>query len=118
MNVPLVEFMYLAFTRMPNESYRRRLRSLLLCLCDVFRALINSLCVLFISWRHVNVPLVEFMYLSFTRMPGENYLRRLRCLCLCDVFRALINSLCVLFLSWRQVNGFVLVSVSFPTSSL
>ena len=27
--VPLVEFMYLVFTRMPCESYRRRLRSLL-----------------------------------------------------------------------------------------
>ena len=35
--------MYLVSTRMPGESYRRRLRSLLLCLCDVFRALINSL---------------------------------------------------------------------------
>ena len=35
--------MYLVFTRMPGESYRRRLGSLLLCLCDVFRALINSL---------------------------------------------------------------------------
>ena len=42
-DVPLVEFMYLVFTRMPGESHRRRLRSLLLCLCDVFRALINSL---------------------------------------------------------------------------
>ena len=41
--VPLVEFMYLAFTRMPGESDRRRLRTLLLCLCDDFRALINSL---------------------------------------------------------------------------
>ena len=39
--VSLVEFRYLVFTRMPGESYRRRLRSLLLCLCDVFRALIN-----------------------------------------------------------------------------
>ena len=38
--VPLVR-MYIAFTRTPGESYRRRLRSLL-CLCDVFRALINS----------------------------------------------------------------------------
>ena len=28
--VPLVEFMYLVFTRTPGESYRRRLRSLLL----------------------------------------------------------------------------------------
>ena len=42
-DVPLEEFMYLVFTRMPGESYRRRLRSLLLCLCDVFRALIHSL---------------------------------------------------------------------------
>ena len=40
---PLVEFMCLVFTRMPGESYRRRLRSLLLYLCDVFRALIISL---------------------------------------------------------------------------
>ena len=47
---PLVEFMYLIFTRMPGESYRRRPRSLLLCLCGVFRALINSLVsVLFVS---------------------------------------------------------------------
>ena len=65
--VPLVEFMCLVFTRMylwwslcavyllvctssgvyvpctPGERYRRLLRILLLCLCDVFRALINSL---------------------------------------------------------------------------
>ena len=39
----LVKFMYLVFTRKPGESYRRRLGSLLLCSCDVFRALINSL---------------------------------------------------------------------------
>ena len=38
----LVEFMYLIFTRMPGESYRQGLRSLLY-LCYVFRALINSL---------------------------------------------------------------------------
>ena len=38
-----MEFMYLVFTRMPGESYIRRLRSLLLYLCYVFRALINSL---------------------------------------------------------------------------
>ena len=41
-DVPLVEFMYLVFTRTPDESYRGRLRSLLY-LCYVFRALINSL---------------------------------------------------------------------------
>ena len=39
----LLEFMYLVFTRMPGESYLRQLRSLLLRLCDVFQALINSL---------------------------------------------------------------------------
>ena len=42
-DVPLVEFMYLVFARMPGESYRRRLRSLLLYLHDVFVELINSL---------------------------------------------------------------------------
>ena len=31
--VRLVEFAYLVFTRKTGESYRRRLRSLLLCLC-------------------------------------------------------------------------------------
>ena len=41
--VHLVEFMYLVFTRMLSRSYRRRLKSMLLYLCYVFRALINSL---------------------------------------------------------------------------
>ena len=42
-DVLLVEFMYLVFTCMPGESYHRRLRTLLLYLCYVFQALINSL---------------------------------------------------------------------------
>ena len=46
--------MYLAFTCMPDKSHRRRLRSLL-CLCDVFRVLINSLCVDF-SPAYMTVP--------------------------------------------------------------
>ena len=37
------EFMYLVFTCTPGESYRRRHSALLLWLCDVFWALINSL---------------------------------------------------------------------------
>ena len=40
--VPLVECMYLVFTRMPGESYRKRLRFLVYSYC-VFRTLINSL---------------------------------------------------------------------------
>ena len=39
----LVEFVYLVVIRMPGESYRRRPRSLLMYLCYVFRAIINSL---------------------------------------------------------------------------
>ena len=34
-DVPLVEFMYLVFTRMPGESYHRRLTSLL-CTCVIY----------------------------------------------------------------------------------
>ena len=57
--------MYVVFTRMPSESYRRR----------------------------EDVPLVDFMYLVFTCMPGESYRRRLRSLLyLCDVFRACVDS--------------------------
>ena len=76
-HVPLVEFMYLIFTCMPGESYRRQLKSLSLYLCDIY------------------VPLAEFMYLVFTHMAGETYHRRLRFLVfyLCNVFQVLINSL-------------------------
>ena len=35
-DILLQECMYLVLTHMPGESYCRRLRSLLLCLCDVF----------------------------------------------------------------------------------
>ena len=46
-NAPLVEFTYLVFSGMPSESYCRPFRSLLLhtMSCEVFRALINSLCL-------------------------------------------------------------------------
>ena len=44
-DVPLVEFMYLVFTRMPSESYRSWLDLVFVAVlvCDVFRAKINSL---------------------------------------------------------------------------
>ena len=42
-DILLVEFVYLVFTHVPGKSYRRWLRSLLLYLCYVFQALINSL---------------------------------------------------------------------------
>lgn len=41
-------FYTVLFTRVAGESYLRRFRSLF-CLCDVFRALITSLCVLVYS---------------------------------------------------------------------
>ena len=46
--------MYLVFTRMPGESYRRRLRSLLLYLWYVFRALINSI----VCWFYLLIIIV------------------------------------------------------------
>ena len=39
-----VQSIYLVFTHMPGKSYRRRVRSLLMCLYDVFRVVINSPC--------------------------------------------------------------------------
>ena len=40
---PFLRMYLVGETRMPGESYRRRLRSLLLYLCVVFRALVNPL---------------------------------------------------------------------------
>ena len=46
-DVPLVELMPLVLIiRMPGESYRKRPRSMLLCLCDVFREVMTS----FVYW--------------------------------------------------------------------
>ena len=42
-----MEFVYLVFTRMPGEVYRRRFGSFLLCSFELFRRLINSLCLIF-----------------------------------------------------------------------
>ena len=45
LNAPLVESVYLVLTRIPDESCRKRFGSLSSLSCDVFRALINSLCL-------------------------------------------------------------------------
>ena len=52
------------------------------------------------------------MYHLFTRMPGENYRRRLRCLLLCllDALRALINSLACRFESSQMKSSEVRIS--------
>ena len=54
----------------------------------------NCMCCFKMIYKlHQNLPLVEFMYPAFTRMPGESYYRQPRSLlCFCDSFRALINS--------------------------
>ena len=59
-HVPLVEFMYLAFTCTPCESYHRRLGSLL-CLFKVFQALSNSLVCWFFS--HFFLSFFSFSFL-------------------------------------------------------
>ena len=83
-DVPLVEFMCLVFTRMPGESYRRRLRSLFLCLCDVFRALINSLVCWFCTSALSLVLFQIYTYIcqsSVSRQPFAFwYFRRTDCI--------------------------------------
>ena len=70
-DVPLLESVYLVFTRMPVESYCTRLGSLLLCSCDIFRALINSLfcccicsCLSVYLFFCLSSPLSVSVYLS------------------------------------------------------
>ena len=48
-----MELLYLVFARMPGESYRSRLRSLLVRLCDVFQAVMSSLVCWF--WRQKDI---------------------------------------------------------------
>ena len=74
-DVPVVEFMYLIFTRVPGESYRGRLRYLLLCLCYVFRALINFL-VRWFTYSGVSA-LKTYYSLVFGEIPV---------LCMCTVW--------------------------------
>ena len=72
-DVPLAEFMYLVFTHILGESYRRRLRSLYLRMY-----LWRSLCTLYLLTYYVrvfvfkDVPLAEFMYLVFTHILVES----------------------------------------------
>ena len=66
-DVPLVECMYLVFTCMLGESYRRRPESPTVILHQMY--IFTSSCE--------DVLLVEFIYFVFTRMPGESYRRRL-----------------------------------------
>ena len=58
--------MYLEFTRMPGESYRRRLRSSLLRSCDVFPALINSFVLILLPFNtqptHTYTPYIKTAY--------------------------------------------------------
>ena len=60
--------------------------------CDCVWCALAIMCVWNDEHCHAK-PLVGFMYLVFTRVPGESYSRRLRSLLLCYVFLALINSL-------------------------
>ena len=94
------------FTHMPSERDHRWLRSLLLCLCDIFRVL----------WHLVtsceDAPQVEFIYLVFACMPDESYRLRSLLLYLCDVFWVLINSLvCVDYFDWSLIHGLILYSL-------
>ena len=59
-----MEFMYFVFTRIPGESYFRRLWSLLLCLCDVFRAQSTQVADIYIFFVLFFVMPIQFVYLT------------------------------------------------------
>ena len=80
-DVPLVDFMYLVFTRMPGESYRRWLRSSLLYLCDVIRALINSL----VCWYPAPVGGGVYSVHDSAARDACGLLRSIVCCCWCIV---------------------------------
>ena len=48
-DLALVKFMYFAFTCLPCWNHHRQFKSLVLCSCDVFQAVMNSLCLLFLE---------------------------------------------------------------------
>ena len=74
-DVPLVEFMYLAFTCMPGESYHRWLGSLLR-LFDVFQVQINFLvCWFCVSASGPHVPLFSTVQTK-SRHRSKHFLRQ------------------------------------------
>ena len=84
-----------------------------LCLCRrVCLELMEGIICCWMASFFVDVPLMEFTYLIFTRTIGESYRRRpatqfFRLLCLCDVFRVLINPLVCWFIrrvAWITVQ--------------
>ena len=78
---------------MPGESYRRRLRSLLLCLSDLLRALINSLDCWFCTGT---LGLILFQILSTSAYT----LKHLQYACLCETTATFL--LCNTNLSFEQ----------------
>ena len=83
-DVPLMELIYLVFTRMLRESNSRRLRSLLLYLWDIFRALIHSLvCWLCTSALGLVLFQIRSIYCLFFSPPVD-------VMCV-DVFRLYAN---------------------------
>ena len=80
-DVPLLEVTYPVFTRLPGESYRRQLRPLLLCLCDVFRVLINSCaCWLLVAsgWALQKIFSSQNLITTLTPRPTGRTLRKSR----------------------------------------
>ena len=105
--------MCLIFIRMPGESYRRQLRFLLLCLCEGFRALINSLVCWFSIWTFYfcliqnwedytfELPLCKFtiydLYLFFLKHRLYSELAD------STTFNLLGNGLDIILVLWYQV---------------
>ena len=56
-------------THMPGEGYHRWLRSLLLCLCDIFQGLINSLVWWFCTGA---LGLIQIVMIKFSNLTTDN----------------------------------------------
>ena len=55
---------HFVFARIPRKSYHRRHWSLLLCFCDVFRALVNSLVCWCLFWGVWNIKKKWYLWKS------------------------------------------------------
>ena len=115
-DVPVVEFMYLAFIRMPSECYRRRLRSLLLCLKMY---LWRSLCTMYLKCTSggVNVPCIYTHAMWELPKATQGFVLCLTPLCV-DSARALWASFCFRFvtLSTPTVRSRSLITSKYKVS--
>ena len=112
--MPLVEFMYLLFTRMPGESYRRSIGSLFVCLfvsVTSFERKLTPLCVdsaraLWASFCFTRCVRTQLVFLVFAVNSLCTYTTCVSC-SRCKPLEHLVQAL---FIIWSDNISFYLVS--------